>query len=436
MSIQWDKMTPQQRLTAATVDIMQHKDFALLSGVVMMGKVHVIKTLEDAILESIGEIPEPKPLTFTAATNGLDCLYGENFMAQQDRAQHRWIILHENFHKALHHCVDYKDVVEKYPDQSNYAQDYVINGLIHTMDPTQAFAKWPTGVTPLFHEKYMKPDVWDWLAVLRDLLKNGIPKPQGGKGKGKGGGSQPSQGQGQVFDIHIQNPVAGKGTQEQAAQAKKIKQAIQDALYQGKMTVERMAGKGGGNTPLDVMLQERVTDWKTPLREFIEQICSGYDNSRFCPPNKRFLPLGILMPSHFSETTGEIHVYCDTSGSMGGIYPVVFSEIARIANDVKPKALRVIWWDGVVQGEQLFTEVDYDKIASLMKPEGGGGTTPQVVVEYVKEKGYKPKAGIWLSDGYLDGSDAIMPHPVLWGIVDNESFVPPQGRKINIASKV
>ena len=435
-------------MTAATVDIMQHKDFALLSGVVMMGKVYVVETLADEIFKQIGEIPEPKPLTFTAATNGLDCIYGRNFMVQQDRPQHRWIVLHENWHKGLHHCVDYMDIVAKHPDESNRAQDYCINGMIRMMDPTQAFAKEPAGVKILYDKKYTKPDIWSWIDILKDLLKEAKKKP---KGKGasqpgdcKGGASQPGDskgganqpGNGQVFDIHIQNPNAGKATAAQAAAAGKIKQQVQDALYQGKMTVARMAGKGGGSTPLDGLTRERVTDWKTPLHEFVEQLCDGYDNSRICPPNRRFLPLGILMPSHFSETMDELHIYADTSGSMHGIYPVLFGEVARIAMHVKPKALRVIWWDGVVQSEQLFTEMDYDKIAGLMQPEGGGGTTPQCVVDYVKEKGYKPKAGIWLTDGYLDGSNAVMPHPVLWGVVDNENFTPPQGKKINITSAV
>ena len=423
---QWDRMTQEQRLVAATVDVMQHKQFALLSGVVMMGRALMIETLMDEILKSVGEIPEPKPLTFTAATNGLDCLYGKGFMKEQDRAQHRWIILHENFHKALHHCVDYQDVVEKYPRESNMAQDFVINAMIDEIDPTQSFAKQPAGIQILLDKKYYG---WSWIEVLRDLLKN-PPSPKGGGGEGAGDGSAG----GQVFDIHIKNPNAGQSTPAQAKEAARIKQQVQDALYQGKMTVERLAGTGKGNSALDQLTQQRVTDWKTPLREFIEQICTGYDHSRFCPPNRRFLPLGILMPSHFSETTGEIHVYCDTSGSMMGIYPVVFGEIARIAEHVKPALLRVIWWDGEVQDEQVFKEGDYDKIASLMKPVGGGGTTPHCVVRYVEEKGYKPKAGIWLSDGYLGGETAIMPFPVLWGIVDNEAFVAPQGKKINISS--
>jgi predicted metal-dependent peptidase len=414
---------------------MSHKDFALLSGVVMMGKVHVVETLADKFFEHL-KLPEPLPVTFTAGTDGLDCIYSKGFMMKQDRAQHRWVVLHENWHKALHHCFEYKDITEKYPELSNMAQDYGINGLIRWMDPTQAFAKEPAGIKILYDDKYTKPDIWGWINILKDLLKEAKKKPKGGKQGQPGGAGQPGDGEGQVFDIHIQNPNAGKQTPAQQAEAGKIKQQIQDALHQGKMTVQRLAGKGGGNSALDNLTRERVTDWKTPLREFVEQICTGYDQSRFCPPNKRFMPLGILMPSHFTTTMGELQIYCDTSGSMHGIYPVVFGEVARIAMHVKPKALRIIWWDGVVQGEQLFTEADYDKIAGLITPKGGGGTTPQVVVDYVREKGYKPKAGIWLTDGYLDGSSAVMPHPVLWGVVDNESFTPPQGRKINITSAV
>ena len=425
----WETMSLGQRLTAAAVDCMQHPEFALLSGVLMMGKVI---TDVDAVTKG----QEMVPIT-TAGTDGLDCYYSAEFMAKQNRQQHRWVILHENFHKALHHCTEYLDLVEKYGMLCNIAQDFVINAMIDEIDPQQKFAKQPSGIEICLDKKYYG---WSWIDVLRDLLRNAKKISVGGNAQGQGQGD--GQGQGKSFDVHIPNAQAkqangdGKGSDQARKEMQQMKQRIQDALYQGKMTVERMAGKGKGTSPLDALTKKRVTDWKTPLREFIEQICAGYDNSRFCPPNRRLLALGILMPSHFSEATGEIHVYCDTSGSMTHIYPVVFGEIARIAEHVKPSALRVIWWDGEVQSEQTFTEGNYDQITSLIQPSGGGGTTPMCVVRYLEGKNYKPRAGIWLTDGYLDGSNPQLPWPVLWGVVDNENFVAPQGKKIDIQSNL
>jgi len=414
-STNWDRMTMQQKLTAAAIDVMYHKEFTLLSGILMMGRA-----------ELTPDIP-------TACTDGLNCMYGTEFMATQNRAQWRWIVLHENFHKALHHCVDYGDLMERFGMLCNIAQDFVINAMIDEIDPTQEFAKQPAGIQICLDKKYYG---MSFIEVLRDLLKNAKISTDGTGIQIKGmSGSGAGQGEGVTsFDEHKQSPLAKQATEADKKELQKVKQQIQDALHQGKMTVQRMAGAGKGSASLDQLTAVRVTDWKTPLREFIETICAGHDNSRFNPPNKRFMPLGILMPSHFSESTGEIHVYCDTSGSMAGVYPVVFGEIARIAAHARPELLRVIWWDGAVQAEQVFKETDYDQIATLMKPAGGGGTTPSCVVDYVKEKGYKPKAGIWLTDGYLGGETAIMPFPVIWGVVDNEAFLAPQGKKINIQS--
>jgi uncharacterized protein with von Willebrand factor type A (vWA) domain len=100
------------------------------------------------------------------------------------------------------------------------------------------------------------------------------------------------------------------------------------------------------------------------------------------------------MPSHFSETTGEIIVACDTSGSMYGTYPVVFGEVARICENLLPEAVRVIWWEGSVVGEQLFTPNDYASIGKILNPTGGGGTRLSCVAEYITEKKYMEKAEI------------------------------------------
>ena len=118
---------------------------------------------------------------------------------------------------------------------------------------------------------------------------------------------------------------------------------------------------------------------------------------------------------------------------MHGIYPVVFGEIANIAMNLKPKSIRVLWWDTHVAGEQVFTERDYDNIAKLVKPKGGGGTTVSCVAAYVREHRLKPKATIMLTDGYIESQYDVVPGNVLWGVVNNPRFVPLRGKVLHIA---
>jgi predicted metal-dependent peptidase len=96
--------------------------------------------------------------------------------------------------------------------------------------------------------------------------------------------------------------------------------------------------------------------------------------------------------------------------------------------------VRVIWWDSAVCGEQLFKPHEFNNIGSLLKPLGGGGTSPNCVVEYIRAKKYQPKGVVWLTDGYLDGSDGKVDVPALWGVVDNDHFKPPQGKAVRIYS--
>jgi predicted metal-dependent peptidase len=146
------------------------------------------------------------------------------------------------------------------------------------------------------------------------------------------------------------------------------------------------------------------------------------------------LPQGIIMPSHFSESTGELVVACDASGSMWGILPTVFGEIARICENVRPEQVRVLFWEYEIVGEQIFKPQDYDKIADLLKPCGGGGTRLTCVAEYLQANKIKPKATIILSDGYIE-NDYILPEgPTLFGSVDNDHFVAHTGKTIRIYS--
>lgn len=390
MSTTWNKMSLHDRITAVHVDISNNKIFAGLSGVTYVGNVNI----DD---------------TSTACTNGRDVWYGIDFIKDMTRKQLRYLVLHENLHKALQHCTSYLEVVKQHQQLSGMAMDYVVNGTIEEMDTKLDFVERPTNIPPLIDPKYFG---WSFIEVLRDLLQN--PPPDGGKGGG-------------TLDEHKMGELDGDA---QALTA----QEISDAIHQGDILVKKLAGNESRNDVLQRAAQKRDTNWRQHVRTFITQICEGDEYSRFVPPNKRMLPAGFIMPSHFAEATGELIIAPDTSGSMDSILPLVFGEVAQICRNVNPDKVRVLWWDTEVCGDQEFKPHEFQSIATLLKPRGGGGTSPQCVVEHIAKNQYKPRAVIWLTDGYLDGSATDTGFPALWGVVDNDHFVPSTGKVVRIYS--
>ena len=113
---------------------------------------------------------------------------------------------------------------------------------------------------------------------------------------------------------------------------------------------------------------------------------------------------------------------------------MVLGEIVRIAEDVKPEAMRLIWWDDGIYGEQYFKQENFDSMKDSLAPHGGGGTRLSCVAEYIREKEYKPKAVIIITDGYIESQYELPEAPVLFGVVDNERFVPLRGKVIHLNS--
>jgi len=402
MSSVWKKMSLNDRIISCHVDISNSPKFAGLSGVVYVGDVKIDESCE------------------TAGTNGRDVWYAPSFIEPMSRKQLRFLVLHESLHKALHHCSTYTELCKKYPRLCNVAMDYVVNGTIEETDPQHEFIEHPTSVPPLLDPKFFG---WSFVEVLQYLLnENGGKDSKEGDGDGKGGGGKP-------MDTHVIGKL-GNGV------SAKTEKEITEALHQGKVLQRRLQNRGTGSlgNPIDRLTKKRDTNWRDHLREWATALCEGDDFSRFAPPNKRLLPLGILMPSHFSESTGELIVACDTSGSMGHLYPVVFGEIARICENVLPQSVRVLWWEGSVVGEQVFKQHEYQGIGRLLKPAGGGGTRVSCVAEYIEDNKLKPRGVLYLTDGYIESDYKLPEFPTLFGVVDNDHFVARKGKTVRIYS--
>ena len=392
----FDKLTPNQKIQACNIDVMRHHKFALLSGIVCMGK---------------SEVCDDMP---TAATNGKDKLYGTAFISDLTRKELRFVVLHENFHVALKHCVlpAYIGYSKRFgPQINNAAMDYVVNGLIDELDPDRKFMEFPTKINILFDEKFKG---MSYPQVLQELLKD-VDEDQ-----------QP-----QAMDDHQMNGDGGSDPMT-PEESEKLGKMVDDANRQGELLVRKMRGDAAGGRDILGTAQERVTNWRDALQDFISSVCVGDENSRFCPPNKRLLASGFIMPSHFDENIGEIIIACDTSGSMHWAYPVVFGEVARIVQNTRPDSVRMLWWDTDVCGDQVFKPEQYQDIATQLAPKGGGGTVVSCVADYVAEHKIKAKAVIMLTDGYIESDYRMTDMPTLWGVVDNEDFMPRAGKVLRI----
>jgi predicted metal-dependent peptidase len=431
----WSGADVRQRVVAANYDAMRHPVFSAWAGVIAMGKVEIVE--------------KGMP---TACTDGENVAYGEAFMKPLNRKQTRWVVLHENGHKALHHCIRWRTPWAIANQQlMNVAVDFVVNGWIEEADPGHEFTEHPP-IPIMLDPKYYG---WSVEAVVNDLLRRAKGQPKGGKGKPKGAKGQPGKGEQQssggtiaADDLEFSEGEPMQGSMDEHQQGKEGKEPmtgkeeqdlaekIDRANRQSKIlseNLQRSRNGAGGKIDLNKMVETEVK-WQDVLREFLQEVCRGDDIPRWTRMNDRlYSGAGIILPTLYDEKIGEVLIAADTSGSMVGFYPLVFGEVARICRMVKPDAVDILWWDTQVANAQRFTNRNYDKIATQLAPAGGGGTEPSVVYNWLKVNKRSPKCIIFISDGYIGPEPTNSAGvPVLWLIINNTGFVSRGGKVVHV----
>ena len=389
-------LTEEQRLQKAVVDIMANHKYIALAGILMIG--------DRRIDDDAANCP-------TAYTNGKDERYGRAFVAKLNDAELRFLVLHECYHKLYRHLTTWQWMYREHAQAANMACDYVIN--IKLVDDNKDGFATMTGALKVgcFDEKYRG---WDSAKVFKDLKD----QSQGGQGgKGQSGTGFDDHGWGEAQDMT-------PGERDELARE------IDEAIRQGAL----MAGKvgSGGDRDLEALMQPQI-DWREVLRDFITTTCTGSDYSTWRRPNRRFIGAGVYLPSGISERIGEIVVAIDTSGSIRMKELAAFlSEVKAIAETVTPEAIRVLYWDTKVCGDEVYAGDEVQNLVKSTKPKGGGGTMVECVPQYLQDKQIKAQCVIVLTDGYLGGSWGQWNHPVLWTILDNKNAVPDCGQAVHI----
>jgi predicted metal-dependent peptidase len=400
-------MSEERKLQKAKISLMRDPKFALLSGVLMVGRTSV----DD-------NVP-------TACTNGRDEKYGRKFIKELREQELNFLVAHEASHKMYRHLTTWKKLHDENSALANQACDYVINLMLKDMDPeerTIAMPKYKTGVYQgkpmgLIDERFRGMNA----KQIFDILKE-EDDGEGGEGGGDGEGG---------FDEHDWGGAKDLSDEEK----KQLERDIDQAIRQGVMARQKIAGKGAGGIDRELQdLLEPKVDWREVLREFVKATCRAKDTSSWRKPNRRFLGTGTYMPSMIGEKVGHLVIAIDTSGSIGQDELSDFlSEVKGIAEEVNPSQVDLIYWDSEVAGHEEYTENDVASIISSTKPKGGGGTSPSCVSEYLKDKKIEPECIIMLTDGYVgDDWGKDWTAQVLWCIVGGNDVIAENGKTIHI----
>jgi len=384
-------LSTNQLISKAKVALMNDPEWRWMAGILMMGNIDIVSGPDEQVQ--------------TAATDGLNETYNNEFMQRLQPSEVKAVILHENFHKMFRHLTVWRNLFEENPQGANIACDVVIN--------TQYLYNKP-GVTMtkefVVMQEYADKDVWNAKKVYDDL-KQKYGGKGGGKGDGKGSGSgMPASG----HDSHQWD----KAKQMTEAEQKEIETQVDNALRQAAI-----AGNIGANMPRSIkeMLVPEL-DWKSLLADFVKSTCAGRDKTTWRRPHRTYVAYDLYMPANYSETVGRVLIGGDTSGSIGNRALSQFlGYMQQLVNEVDPDGVDVVWWDTSVKGVDKFERGDCSNLVSSVRPVGGGGTTPACVPHWIKENKNDYVCAVMITDGafYGDGVGDWGDLPVLWLVVNN-----------------
>lgn len=357
----------------------------------------------------------------TFATDGIHLWYDPEFVDTLDLETTKGILAHEVMHCALGHTARLKG---RDAEQWNRAADYAINPLL-----LDAGFKLTEGA---LNER-------EYRDMSADKIYKLLPTPKSGEGEGGGSGKPGEQdgksgsgkpGQNPNGEGEVREPKNDDGSSKSSSEMKQVEQEWKVAMTQAAQTAKKAGCLPGNLERLVTELVDPKVNWTEILRRFVDSY-SRNDYAMF-PPNRRYVSMGLYLPSARSEEMGTICAVMDTSGSVDNETVRQFaSELQDISFHYRTET-KVIHCDSAVRAVEEF-EVD-EEIS--LHPKGGGGTDFRPPFKNVDESGQRPACLIYFTDGYCHSFPEEPEYPVLWAIYGRGSyggaFEPPFGEVVNI----
>ncbi|WP_168788857.1 vWA domain-containing protein [Paraburkholderia aromaticivorans] len=393
------------------------------------------------------------PTCKTFWVDGISLGYNPAYLGMLDDDELKGVLAHETLHPALGHIFRMEG---RDPDIANRAADYPINLYV-----LASGLKLPKGV--LIDPSYNGSLEENYARLMREReqeqKKQSAPQQQQQKGsrqaQGAGQGQDQQQGrdQGQATPASGQkrdqtgvadNRADGQGEPqhgefdpgcgevrpypgEHAANAEaKWKVAVMQAAK-----AARMVGQAPGW--LEGALQgiaEPAVEWRSLLMRFAQDAAST--DYTFARPNRRYLHMGMYLPSLHAPALEDAVFVRDSSGSLWSETQAQFdAEIVNVYETLQPRRLVVMDCDTAVSQVQIFERGDPIELKPVR---GGGGTSFVAPFIRVGEEAITPAFLVYLTDmeGTFPADDPG--YPVLWASTTklDRARVAPFGETIEV----
>jgi len=322
--------------------------------------------------------------------NGMELRYNPEFLMSLPDKALKYFWLHELLHLLQRH--NYRLVMQNHKiETANIAMDVVVNEQLNTHISTDfadyKHSKLESGIFlknieaaigQVYEGRLMYEDVYKWLINNAEEGSEYSPSSGAGRNVDKDNIALPGQHVRQ-FDVHLKDEVS---TEESL-------QIIDNVIN----TLKSRGLVSGGAEALIKNLRSSKKDY---LKIFAVACLGMHGNTvekTYMRPNKKIDGL------KGNKSSGrEVAVILDTSGSMTGSFEIAISNLFRQGY--------------IIQFIQCDTEVkSHIKINSpsqfkQIKLKGGGGTTLQPAVDYIREnKRLRGLNLVILTDGYTDCLD-------------------------------
>ena len=331
----------------------------------------------------------------TAAVDGRNLYFNTQFFNAMSNKEIEFVIAHEILHCVFDHLERRED---RNPLIYNISADYIVNNTLvrdrigeipKLVDCFQDF-KYDGWTSEEVYDDLFKKYDEEELEKLGELLDEHLD--WGEDGDGNEGSSEGEEGE---------DSNGNKTSKKRPSYSKEDLRKIRDEVKENMLSAAQSAGAGnvpGGVARMIKELTEPKMNWRELLRQQIQSTIRN--DFTFSRPSRKGWHTGAILPGMNFDTTIDICIALDMSGSIGNPQAQDFlGEIKGIMDEFKDYNIKIWCFDTKVYNEQDFS-ADGGEDLTDYEIMGGGGTDFMANWTYMKEQDIQPKKFIMFTDGY------------------------------------